>query len=532
MTVPSFNLANRKRYRFRLIIPAFPTFNIYSSFAKRMTALGPICIGTTASKLDRWDVEIVDENNYGKRGPVDDDGYPDHDRLQTDRPADVVGFYGGLTSTVPRLYQVARHYRKMGAVTIGGGQHFVGENLREGLENGLNVIGLGEGEYTIRDFLKACEEGAPIETVSGLAFLKDGDVVDTGWRAPITDFEALPIPDFGLLRYAKMKWYPVSWARGCGMDCEFCTVKGKMRSCAPERVVAQITSLVERYSAKSFFFVDDFFGPNRKEALRLCRMLEEYRKTSGAKLNMMVQIRLERAKDKELLKAMRAAGVGGVAIGIESPIPQDLDAMNKKLAPEQMVEWVRTFRREGFFVHGMFIFGYPQHKGSRFQMDIRERIKHFRHFIHKSHLDTVQVLLPVPLPGTELTERLENEGRIFDRDLVGWEYYDGNFPLFMPDPPLTPAQMQWAIHKIMSRFYRLKYMLLTGLNVLWFPSIILWFHRLRGGWRYWYRVWRNHIIRFMGWIVMQRWKSAYKRGSFEEKRKEAETKARVPPSSN
>ncbi|MCF7853175.1 MAG: B12-binding domain-containing radical SAM protein [Candidatus Pacebacteria bacterium] len=522
MSTPNLTLKERKRRRFRLVIPAFPTFNIYSSFAKRMTALGPICIGTMANKLARWDVEIIDENNYGKRGLRDDQGHPDHEGLQASRPADVVGFYGGLTSTVPRLYELAKRYKALGVVTLGGGQHFVEDNIREGLSEGLDYIILGEGEYTISEFLEACDRGASVDAIKGLAFLEAGQVVTTPSREPITDFEALPIPDFGLLRNAKLKYYPVSWARGCGMDCEFCTVKGKMRSCGPERVMAQISSLVERYHAKNFFVVDDFFGPNRKEAMSLCRMLKDYSARTGVKLRIMVQIRLEKAKDVELLRAMRAAGVNGVAIGIESPIPQDLEAMNKKLKPDQMVNWVRTFRREGFFVHGMFIFGYPRQPGSECEMSIEERTRHFRRFIRKSHLDTVQVLLPVPLPGTELTRRLEADGRIFDRDVVGWEYYDGNFPLFVPDPPLTAEQLHWGVQKIMSRFYRFKYMLFTALNVLWFPSIVLWFHRLRGGWRSWYRVWRNHLVRFGGWVVLRRWKSAYKQGTFEEKLKVAE----------
>ena len=38
-------------------------------------------------------------------------------------------------------------------------------------------------------------------------------------------------------------------------------------------------------------------------------------------------------------------------------------------------------------------------------MGIEERIKRYRGFIKKAKIDTVQVLLPVPLPGTELREQ-------------------------------------------------------------------------------------------------------------------------------
>lgn len=85
-------------------------------------------------------------------------------------------------------------------------------------------------------------------------------------------------------------------------------------------------------------------------------------------------------------------------------------------------------------------------------MPLKERVRHFRRFIRQARLDTIQVLLPVPLPGTELAQRLKAQGWVFATDIVGWQYYDGNFPLFQPDPPLTPAQLQTAWRQIMGRF--------------------------------------------------------------------------------
>ena len=103
------------------MIPAYPAFNIYSSIAKVTTALGPVCVASVANEMEGWDVEVIDENNLRRYGPKADSGGADHKFLQRQRPADVVGFYGGLTSTVPRLYKLARFYRGKGVVTIAGG---------------------------------------------------------------------------------------------------------------------------------------------------------------------------------------------------------------------------------------------------------------------------------------------------------------------------------------------------------------------------------------------------------------------------
>lgn len=125
--------------------------------------------------------------------------------------------------------------------------------------------------------------------------------------------------------------------------------------------------------------------------------------------------------------------------------------MDKRIKPNDMVALTRLYHRAGFLVHGMFIFGYPMPDGVTMKMSIAERVRQFKQFIRKSRLDTLQVLLPVPLPGTALTERLTAACRIFPRADIGWEYYDGNFPVFMPDEPLTPEDMQAAVRQLMRR---------------------------------------------------------------------------------
>ncbi len=135
--------------------------------------------------------------------------------------------------------------------------------------------------------------------------------------------------------------------------------------------------------------------------------------------------------------------------------------------------------------------------------------------------------MPVPLPGTELTERLAAQNRIFPIDIVGWEYYDGNFPLFRPDQPLTAEEMHAAIRRIMGRFYRFRYLFVVALNILTFPAMVFSVFNLSTGWRRWYRSWRNALIRFGGWIIVKRWTAAFKRSPFSQKMAEAGRRLRA-----
>lgn len=513
--------SSKKRYRLRIVIPAYPAFNIYSRVARGTTALGPVCVASAVNEMEKWDVEVIDENNLRRHGPKSPSGDADHEFLQQLRPADVVGFYGGLTSTIPRLYKIAQFYKDKGITTIAGGQHFAGENIAEALNSHIDYVVIGEGEETIKELLKVCQGRQNKSEVKGIAYLENGKIIYTPKREEITDFDKLPLPDFSLVRYAKIKLYPVERIRGCGMDCEFCTVKGKPRYGSPERLLESISFLVETQGARHFFVVDDLFGQQRKETIRFCKMLKDYQKRIGRRLDLIVQIRWDKAKDHELLSSMRQASINTVAIGFESPIKEELEAMRKHVNPEDMLSTTKEFRKFGFLVHGMFIFGYPMKEGIEFNMPVKERIKRYRKFIRKAKIDTIQILLPGPLPGTELRDRLKKQNRIYPVEDIGWEYYDGNFPLFEPDKPMTTEEMQGAVKKIMGRFYQFKYMFMVGLSIFSFPAIIFFLHNIKQGWIRWYRPWRNYLLRFGGWLTLKAWLSNYRKDKFPEKLQKA-----------
>jgi len=520
LTHGSTNQRTGRRSRLRIVCPAYPAFNIYSRPAKVMTALGPVCIATAVHDIPGWDAEVIDENNY-RRGPTDADGRPDHGAMQRARPADVAGLYGGLTSTIPRVFEIARLYKALGVRTIAGGHHFVEDNVDRALRSGIDVVVLGEGEKTMAELLACLDTGTDLSEVRGIAFLNDGEVIRTPAREPITAFDELPIPDFSVLRHARLKYYPVSGTRGCGMNCEFCAVKGKPRFASPQRMMEQFASIYEKWGGKVFFIVDDLFGQNRGDTLRLCRMLRDYQQQVGTRFSIMVQIRLDRARDEQLLQAMREARINNLAIGYESPIAEELKAMNKHLEPQDMIELTRLYHRAGFRIHGMFMFGYPMREGQSFHMTAEERRRRFKRFIRQARLETVQVLLPGPLPGTELAARLRGQNRIYPVDQVGWEYYDGNFPLFEPDAPLTAEGMQSAVRRIMQWFYGPRHLLSVGMSILSFPTVVFWRHRLRDGWGRWSRRWWTSVYRVGGWLLLRKWIAAFRADGFLSKLGEA-----------
>lgn len=516
---------NIKRFRFRMIVPTFPPLNIYAFAAKTTTSAGPVYVATAANKLELWEAEIIDENNlHGKYYPKDKNGRLDHVKLQQERPADVVGFYGSISSTIPRLYQLADLYKKMGVLTIAGGKHV--ENLpEEALNNNIDIVSQNEGDQTIREILKYFQDGKPFDNIKGIIFQENGKIRKNPEREIIENLNILPFPDFNLLRYAKMHFYPISRTRGCNSKCEFCAVKEKARCASPQWLMAQIKHLVETRKATHFFEASDHFAANRAEAIEFCKLYADYQKKIGKKLVTTVQIRITDARYPELLEAMKEANINTCAIGYESPIDEELIAMKKGYVSEDLVKWTDTFHKYGMFIHGMFIFGYPKKEKNFSTISLDEKVKRFRTFIKKAKIDTVQLLLTIPLPGTELRKRLIEENRLYPLEQIGWEYYDGQYPLFEPDDGISPEDLQKAMAKIMTKFYHFRNFLNLSKNiVLNFPGIMFFpvftlvtgkVKYIRAAFRMWNKkYYRNYLLRFGGYLVVKNWLKQFNKSDF------------------
>lgn len=479
----------------RFVAPAFPEVNIFSRYAEKMTSLGLVMVATAASKLWGWRVEVIDENNY--RGPRDVRGLPDHEKLQEENPASVVGFYCGLTSTMGRVFELSRFYHEQGVLNIAGGWH-VHYCPEEALDNNIDVVVHGDGEIAIRQILSALNIISNIAEIPGISVWQNNKIrTNTPAALETPCLNDLPYPDFGLLRYArrKIKQYPIGRIRGCRMNCEFCSVKGRPRWADARHLFRTVNWLVETRGARAFFVVDDRSEEDPEGTLEFFRLVAA---KYGNRLSFTVQIRLEAAKNKEFLETLKAAGVNIVCVGYESPIDEDLRAMRKGYLSSNMIEWTRILRHY-FWVHGMFIFGYPsKEKKEGFTAEIMTR--RFKDFIRRARIDSIQVLHPVPIVGSELRFRLEKEGRVFPQDLVPWGKYDGNYTCFIPDN-ISLAELQEIPLRIMKWFYSPLSFFRVLLRTITFP-----FDYFIRGWQRWHRSWRKDIARYGGHLLVQRWR--------------------------
>ena len=490
----------------RLIAPAFPAINVFSRHARKLTPLGPIMVATSANRVSGWRAEVIDENNY--RGPRDHNGLPDHKALQEESPAFVIGLYCGLTSTMERVFELAGFYKSQGAVVVAGGWH-VHYCPDEALDNGIDVVVHGDGEIATRDILKALSEKRTFAGIPGISFWDDGrKVINSSGALAGPCLDGLPYPDFGLLKYARgIKIYPIGRIRGCRMNCDFCSVKGAPRWASAEYLFGLVNWLVATRGAERFFVVDDRSEEDPEGTISFFRMISQ---KYGDRLRFTVQIRLEAAKKTELLEVMKAAGVKFVCVGYESPIDEDLIAMRKGLSSAKMLEWTRILRHD-FWVHGMFIFGYPA-RDKTSGLSAKEMARRFRRFIRKARLDSVQVLHAVPIVGSGLRDRLEAEKRILPLELAPWSKYDGNWACSIPDANMTLRQFQETPMRIMKWFYNPFSFFRIGLRILAFPADCL----VRG-WNEWRRGWLRDLVKSGGHILVKKWQNMREQEAFLER---------------
>jgi radical SAM superfamily enzyme YgiQ (UPF0313 family) len=448
------------------IIPQYPKHSQHNIYAK--IKMPPVGILSVMSQIHHHscckEVYAIDENNYS--GPQDDLGLPDHSFLQARQPAQLALFYGGMSNSIPRMFSVARQYKDFGSITIAGGSH-VDALPQEALSSGIDIVVHGEGEETMAELLTVLADNddvalnrSELAAVSGISFHdENGNYVFTGRRQPIENLNELADTDLTLVKYLKKRWsaIPINRGRGCNWNCEFCVVNrqyGRYKSASIEKALRQVIKYND-LGYKDFFFTDDNFSQNPDEAIALCRAIGDYKRKFRKKIGLIVQVRTEVAENDELIEAMRWAGVTLLAIGYESPINEELRAMRKGVTVEKLIARSKKLANY-FYLHGMFIFGYPASKNARESafLTIRERAESFKKFFKKSRIDTIQLLNAVPLPGSELRARLESEGRLLPLSTVGWDKYDGLFLCYDPRPEgLEPYDLQNTPKMLMKNKY-------------------------------------------------------------------------------
>lgn len=371
-----------------LIWPKFESFSFWN-FEKVYETTGvkymtpPLGLLTVAALLPSgWEIKLVDENVKALA-------------LEDIEWADIVLVSSKIVSR-QRALSVIRWIKEVGKqVIVGGPDATLNENVY--LDVGADILCLGEGELTIHRMLADMGRGETKEV----------------YRAEgLADLTMTPPPRFDLVKFKDYLYIGLQYSRGCPYNCEFCNVIDIFKHYQTkqiDQVLRELDLLFEAgYRGQVDFFDDNLIG-HMVTAKPLLEALAKWLKDHRYPFQFSTSVTLNIAKDDELLALIKKARFKNFLIGIESPSEEALKSAQKPQNTGFSIAEAcdRIYRLGGATVHSGFLLGLDDEPD-----DIGEQIVKC---IDETSVPWVMAGIVYPLPGTQLSRRLDAEGRLFPK---------------------------------------------------------------------------------------------------------------------
>lgn len=348
----------------------------------------------------------------------------------------------GYKKDYEMIREIKRKFPSLDLVV--GGPHV--STLREEVLEECEEIDLGvvcEGELTIVELCK----GEDLESIKGLIFRKDDEIMSTGDRKFLSDLDSLQFPRFErfeIEKYSKVRRdrrhsIPLLTSRGCPYSCTFCaaylSIGKKFRYRSPANVVDEIEYWYQK-GEKDFLINDDDFTLLKERVYEICDEIER-RKLSGLKFACTTGVRADRL-DKNLLRRMKDVGFWRLTFGVEAGNNKVLKNIKKGESIETIEAAIREACEQGFEVELSFLLGSPGETWSDIQDGVDLALRYPISDVEWNHI--------VPYPKTELYEWLQERGYLLEElhSYLNASSRRTNYPLFeTPELSFEDRKKAW-----------------------------------------------------------------------------------------
>jgi len=354
----------------------------------------------------------------------------------------------GISITSAMAFRAYETLRRIKEITpslycIAGGPHAT-VMPEDTLRAGFDAVVLGEGEAAVTELARAMEEKSPVDSIAGLAFLRDGALVCTSSRPFIEALDTIPEPARDLVNWADYYSRPspfdgVIASRGCPYRCLFCKPMQeklfgkKVRYRSQCSIIVEISHYLEiwrTYSPQAstmlpggftvpFFpmFLDDMFLSKASWVDSFC----EEAGNSGLSFWWGCQARVD-AIEEERLNRMKQAGCHVVACGVESGSQQVLDFLRKDITVADTRKAFEICHKVGISTHAYIIIGSPQ--------ETKEDLEATFTLLEEIRPTTCYVARATPQPGSYLYDYAE------EKKILNLEAFDEHFDYYYTRLPL------------------------------------------------------------------------------------------------
>ncbi|MBI5459616.1 radical SAM protein [Methanobacterium sp.] len=321
-----------------------------------------------------------------------------------------------LTPTIDKAMLTAELAKKTcpQATVVMGGYHPT-FNYQEILEREyVDVVVMGEGEYTLLDLVETLDEGGDLKNVQGIAY--EGGV--TSPRPLIEDLDELPFPARHLLpmdhyKILNMKLHTATMisGRGCPMQCSFCASAAlhghQLRMRSPENVVDEMEHLINDHDSGMIAFMDDTFTLKPSRVEDICDEI----KRRDIDVYWGCTARADTLSEK-LLRKLSDSGCITMFLGVESADQQQLDRVNKQMTIEKIRQAFKLSRENDIRTIASVVLGMPG--------DTKESIERTIKFVRELNPSYALFSLATPYPGTRFYQEAVQDNLIKVKD---WSKY-------------------------------------------------------------------------------------------------------------
>lgn len=238
----------------------------------------------------------------------------------------------------------------------------------------INAIVRGEGEQVILQIVSILEQTKQTKLVDRVADLSEvpgvtyrssqGEVKRNADQPYIENLDTLPHLNYNLLEYGPDYFRPelalsIDVGRGCPYKCRYCSTsllwRRQFRIKSPERIVAEIKELRDRFGVKVFKLTHDLFTVNKEIALKFSRLLREICPDVSWSCSARTT-----TIDEEILQEFALSKCQMIFYGIESGSRETLEYFRKGLDPDEALGVVKATLAQKIKVMTSFIIGAPE----------------------------------------------------------------------------------------------------------------------------------------------------------------------------